>query len=230
MYFDLILFYLFIIQLFHLLNCTAINLTFIFDSRLAPEPKLLPQEEVTYAEPVLIPANKAITGSPKGTLRKGHATAPPAETMFQFADNYTPPPRDPYAHQRGRDNFGTLRSHQDGFGTHRGSNRNAMGDGYNTTRSVKKVYLWETEGGRERRTGGGGGSRARRSRGTPAHHGGHPLATSSSSGNSSSSPSPPSSSSPSPPPSLAPLHSMPGLPGSPPRSPHRAPCSFIYRT
>ena len=103
------------------------------------EPKLLSQEEVTYAEPIHIPPSKAITSSPKGTLRKGHPTAPAAETMFQFSDNYTPPPRDPYAHQRGRDNFGTLRSHKEGFSTHRA--RNPMGDGYNTTRSVKKVYL-----------------------------------------------------------------------------------------
>ncbi|XP_046404618.1 semaphorin-1A [Ischnura elegans] len=121
------------------------------NSRMAPEPKLLPQEEVTYAEPVLIPsANKPLASSPKSTLRKAHANAPPAETLFQFADNYTPPPpRDPYAHQRGRDNFGTLRSHQgDSFGTaHRGGgvggggHRAGIGDGFGTARSVKKVYL-----------------------------------------------------------------------------------------
>ncbi|CAG2053779.1 unnamed protein product [Timema podura] len=108
------------------------------NSRLAPEPKLLPQEEVTYAEPVLVPApgpNKL--NSPKSTLRKAHNANHAAETLFQFSDNYTPPPRDPYAHQRGRDNFGTLRSHQgDGY---RGTR--APPDGFGTTRSVKKVYL-----------------------------------------------------------------------------------------
>ncbi|XP_065337676.1 semaphorin-1A [Cloeon dipterum] len=116
------------------------------NSRLTVEPKLLSQEEVTYAEPIHIPPSKVLSQSPKGTLRKGtHPSAPPAggagaaETMFQFSDNYTPPPRDPYAHQRGRDNFGTLRSHKEGFSSHR--TRNPMGDGYNTTRSVKKVYL-----------------------------------------------------------------------------------------
>ncbi|XP_067002986.1 semaphorin-1A [Anabrus simplex] len=107
------------------------------NSRLAPEPKLLPQEEVTYAEPVLVPApgpNKL--NSPKSTLRKPHN----AETLFQFSDNYTPPPRDPYAHQRGRDNFGTLRSQQgDGYRGVRAPG--VAADGFGTTRSVKKVYL-----------------------------------------------------------------------------------------
>nr|CAD7575037.1 unnamed protein product [Timema californicum] len=149
----------------------------VWGSRLAPEPKLLPQEEVTYAEPVLVPApgpNKL--NSPKSTLRKAHNANHAAETLFQFSDNYTPPPRDPYAHQRGRDNFGTLRSHQgDGY---RGTR--APPDGFGTTRSVKKV------GARHRQAGGGGGA------------GAHPLATTTPPSSSSSSPSPPSSS-PSPP-------------------------------
>ncbi|GLH02989.1 Semaphorin-1A [Gryllus bimaculatus] len=124
------------------------------NSRLQPEPKLLPQEEVTYAEPVLVPApgpNKL--NSPKSTLRKAHNANHAAETLFQFSDNYTPPPRDPYAHQRGRDNFGTLRSQQgDGYrggggGGGGGGGRappgsaGLVGDGFGTTRSVKKVYL-----------------------------------------------------------------------------------------
>lgn len=165
-------------------------------SRMPTEPKLLPQEEVTYAEPVLVPSANNALHSPKNTLRKAH-NPNNAETLFQFSDNYTPP----YGHQRGRDNFGTLRS--EGY---RGG-RNP--DGFGTTgRSVKKVYLWET---------GGEDARGHRSLSRPArqrHRGGapHPLATSSPpSSASSSSPSPPSSS-PSPP------H------GTPP------PCSFIYRT
>ena len=68
----------------------------------------------------------------------------PAETLFQFSDSaYTPPPRDPYAHQRGRDNFGTLRSHQ-GLRDPRAAGVGVggpHGDGFGTTRSVKKVRL-----------------------------------------------------------------------------------------
>ncbi|KAE8746549.1 hypothetical protein FOCC_FOCC006782, partial [Frankliniella occidentalis] len=97
-------------------------------SRLTAEPKLLPQEEVTYAEPLHLPtANSKSLNSPKSTLRKvqQHANSTAAqETLFQFPEAYAPPS---YAQQRmPRDNFGTLRSHHDGFGT---------------TRSVKKVYL-----------------------------------------------------------------------------------------
>ncbi|XP_063220879.1 semaphorin-1A isoform X2 [Bacillus rossius redtenbacheri] len=95
------------------------------NSRLAPEPKLLSQEEVTYAEPVLVPApgpNKL--NSPKSTLRKAHNANHAAEPLFQFSDNYTPPPYGP-----ARGHFGTLRSHQ------------GAADGFGTTRSVKKVYL-----------------------------------------------------------------------------------------
>lgn len=99
------------------------------NSRMPTEPKLLPQEEVTYAEPVLVPSANNALHSPKNTLRKAH-NPNNAETLFQFSDNYTPP----YGHQRGRDNFGTLRS--EGY---RGG-RNP--DGFGTTgRSVKKVYL-----------------------------------------------------------------------------------------
>lgn len=97
-------------------------------NRIQAEPKLLPQvEEVTYAEPVLLPqasSQNKIQHSPKNTLRKpmhhhggggivggggvvvgGGANS---ETLFQFQpDGYNT--RDTY---RGRDNFGTLRSHQ----------------------------------------------------------------------------------------------------------------------
>lgn len=73
------------------------------------EPKLLPQEEVTYAEPVLIPPNKVIHGSPKATLR--HAPMPPMGfTQFQpnsAQDSY-------YSQQQNiRDHFGTLRSQRE---------------------------------------------------------------------------------------------------------------------
>ncbi|ENN78080.1 hypothetical protein YQE_05234, partial [Dendroctonus ponderosae] len=79
------------------------------NSRITAEPKLLPQEEVTYAEPVLVPQPPPKNYSPKSTLRKGpHQNN--AETLFQFQDGgYNG--RDNY---RGRDNFGTLRSHQVG--------------------------------------------------------------------------------------------------------------------
>lgn len=76
-------------------------------------------------------------------------------------------------------------------------------DGFGTTRSVKKVYLWET--GEEV-----GRSLPGRVRGGRRVNGGahHPLATNT----------PPSSSSPSPP------SSSPSPPTTPP------PCSYIYRT
>lgn len=88
-------------------------------NRIQTEPKLLPQvEEVTYAEPVLLPqpsSQNKMQHSPKNTLRKpmvgGHHHAGGgvnSETLFQFQpDGYNA--RDNY---RGRDNFGTLRSHQ----------------------------------------------------------------------------------------------------------------------
>ncbi|XP_066142408.1 semaphorin-1A isoform X1 [Euwallacea fornicatus] len=97
------------------------------NSRITAEPKLLPQEEVTYAEPVLVPQPPPKNYSPKSTLRKGpHQNN--AETLFQFQDGgYNG--RDNF---RGRDNFGTLRSQGDNF---------RRPDGFATTRSVKKVYL-----------------------------------------------------------------------------------------
>jgi semaphorin 6 len=98
-------------------------------NRIQAEPKLLPQEEVTYAEPVLVPQPPPKLHSPKNTLRKGpHQNN--AETLFQFQTDAGYNGRDNY---RGRDNFGTLRSHQ-------GDNYR-RGDGFATTRSVKKVYL-----------------------------------------------------------------------------------------
>lgn len=79
-------------------------------SRIQAEPKLLPQEEVTYAEPVLVPQPPPKLHSPKNTLRKGpHQNN--AETLFQFQTDAGYNGRDNF---RGRDNFGTLRSHQVG--------------------------------------------------------------------------------------------------------------------
>lgn len=79
--------------------------------RIQAEPKLLPQEEVTYAEPVLVPQPPPKLHSPKNTLRKGpHQNN--AETLFQFQTDAGYNGRDNY---RGRDNFGTLRSHQVGM-------------------------------------------------------------------------------------------------------------------
>ena len=98
-------------------------------------------------------------GSPKSTLRKPmmghHHGGVNSETLFQVRwprtkrklkkinkifnlfqfqpDGYNPP-RDGF---RGRDNFGTLRSHQ---------GENYRRDGFSTTRSVKKVYLWDGTG------------------------------------------------------------------------------------
>ncbi|XP_034474317.1 semaphorin-1A isoform X2 [Drosophila innubila] len=104
--------------------------------RIQQEPKLLPQvEEVTYAEPVLLPQpppqNKM--HSPKNTLRKPPMhqmhPGPNSETLFQFQpDGYNT--QQTY---RGRDNFGTLRSHQVMGENYR------RGDGFSTTRSVKKA-------------------------------------------------------------------------------------------
>lgn len=95
--------------------------------RLAPEPKLLAQEEVTYAEPVLVAAPNKIN-SPKATLRK-------ADNLFQFSDGYNAAP---YTRPN-RDHFGTLRSQREAAKSEAAS----MGyrDGFGTTRSVKKVYL-----------------------------------------------------------------------------------------
>lgn len=78
-------------------------------NRIQTEPKLLPQEEVTYAEPVLVPQPPPKNiHSPKSTMRKGpHQNN--AETLFQFQTDTGYNTRDGY---RGRDNFGTLRSHQ----------------------------------------------------------------------------------------------------------------------
>lgn len=54
--------------------------------------------------------------------------------LSQFQPDGYNPPRDGF---RGRDNFGTLRSHQ---------GDNYRRDGFSTTRSVKKVYLWDGNG------------------------------------------------------------------------------------
>lgn len=74
------------------------------------EPKLLPQEEVTYAEPVLVtPTSKPMNTSPKATLRKQDNNL---FSQFQNAENYYPTAA---AHpvNRPRDHFGTLRSQRD---------------------------------------------------------------------------------------------------------------------
>lgn len=81
--------------------------TYLFDRRrLAPEPKLLAQEEVTYAEPVLVAAPNKIN-SPKATLRK-------ADNLFQFSDGYNAAP---YTRPN-RDHFGTLRSQREAAKVH----------------------------------------------------------------------------------------------------------------
>lgn len=77
------------------------------------EPKLLPQEEVTYAEPVLITAPNKLH-SPKATLRK-----PTENNLFaQFpgvggvgGEGYYAPTSAPPS--RPRDHFGTLRSQRE---------------------------------------------------------------------------------------------------------------------
>lgn len=62
---------------------------FFFCFSIQTEPKLLPQvEEVTYAEPVLLPqasSQNKIQHSPKSTLRKpmGHHHGVNSETLFQ---------------------------------------------------------------------------------------------------------------------------------------------------
>jgi len=175
--------------------------------RLPEDPKLLSQEEATYAEPILVPTvNKSMTltpsnvvggggggvcdvgpyisTSPKATLRKvanhnaanvalfesnptpGPPCPPPnnvgAGGMYAYGgvpvtggDAFGPSSRDPYSSFRSRDAYGgSMRSHAsfahghgpgppppvDNFGTLR-SNKTNLGDGYGTTRSVKKVYL-----------------------------------------------------------------------------------------
>lgn len=96
-------------------------MNFFSNFSIQAEPKLLPQvEEVTYAEPVLLPSapsQSKMQHSPKNTLRKpmvGHGAHHGAnsETLFQFQPDGYPNQRDAY---RGRDNFGTLRSHQVSF-------------------------------------------------------------------------------------------------------------------
>lgn len=71
----------------------------------------MPQvEEVTYAEPVLLPQPPPKMHSPKSTLRKPMPPhhGPNSETFFQFQpDGYNT-----QQSYRCRDNFGTLRSHQ----------------------------------------------------------------------------------------------------------------------
>ncbi|KAK7586019.1 hypothetical protein V9T40_003895 [Parthenolecanium corni] len=106
--------------------------------RRLQEPKLLPQEEVTYAEPVLVtPSSKPMGTSPKATLRKQDNNL---FSHFQNSENYYPPVATHPAN-RPRDHFGTLRSQRDFARNDNGSGSMAYRDGFGTTRSVKKVYL-----------------------------------------------------------------------------------------
>ena len=84
-------------------------------NRFPNDTKLLPQEEVTYAEPILLPQptlKNHRLHSPKNSMRKlpqhpnNHA-----ETLFQFQNEngYTHAARDGY---RVRDNYNTLRLNQ----------------------------------------------------------------------------------------------------------------------
>ncbi|CAH1989395.1 unnamed protein product [Acanthoscelides obtectus] len=82
------------------------------NSRIAAEPKLLPQEEVTYAEPVLVPQPPPKLHSPKSTLRKQNNSTSAAETLFQFQTDAAGGYNNSRDYRTGRDNFGTLRSHQ----------------------------------------------------------------------------------------------------------------------
>jgi hypothetical protein len=85
------------------------TLFFFFFRRRLQEPKLLPQEEVTYAEPVLVtPSSKPMNTSPKATLRKQDNNL---FTQFQNSESYYPSAPHPAA--RPRDHFGTLRSQRD---------------------------------------------------------------------------------------------------------------------
>ncbi|XP_039278036.1 semaphorin-1A isoform X2 [Nilaparvata lugens] len=118
--------------------------------RMPPEPKLLAQEEVTYAEPVLVapPSSKQLN-SPKATLPRGAGQKQLDNNMFQFSDgggyNMAAPP---YASARpsNRDHFGTLRSQRD-LPKQNDSGMAAYRDGFGTTRSVKKVYFVRDRGG-----------------------------------------------------------------------------------
>lgn len=60
------------------------------------------QEEVTYAEPVLVAQPNKQLNSPKATLRK-------ADNLFQFSDGYNAAPYP----RPNRDHFGTLRSQRE---------------------------------------------------------------------------------------------------------------------
>ncbi|KAL9927449.1 LOW QUALITY PROTEIN: semaphorin 1a [Glossina fuscipes fuscipes] len=172
-------------------------------NRIQTEPKLLPQvEEVTYAEPVLLPQppSQNKMHSPKNTLRKPIPHhGPNSETFFQFQpDGYNT--QQTY---RCRDNFGTLRSHQVMGDNYR------RGDGFSTTRSVKKAVNTNTRNrslGRLRRQPPRHGIVTQHRSNSPQHSssGSSPVMS-----NSSSSPAPPSSS------------------PSPQESPKN--CSYIYR-
>ena len=150
-------------------EAAKIGIRFLYDlffSRLTSEL----QEEVTYAEPVLLPqtlnkpGNLSLNMSPKATLKTPATTTPGASlnTMggVGMIDSRPPPigsalgnPNAPptapqdiplhYTHES-YSTHGTLRSSEK-YGTrgrdHRRDYDLRLGDGYSTTRSVKKVYL-----------------------------------------------------------------------------------------
>ena len=123
---------------------------------------------MTYSEPVLLPqtlnkpGNLNLNMSPKATLKTPATTTPGASlnTMggVGMIDSRPPPlgstlPAPPSAPQdiplhythESYSTHGTLRSSEKygtrGRGDHRRDYDHRLGDGYSTTRSVKKVYL-----------------------------------------------------------------------------------------
>ncbi|XP_076053695.1 semaphorin 1a [Oratosquilla oratoria] len=116
------------------------------------------QEEVTYAEPVLVPqalnkpVNLVLNMSPKATLKTPSSNTPggPIGLGSQMGPSLGlpagPGPQDIPLHYtpESYSTHGTLRSSEK-YGTrgrdHRRDYDHRLGDGYSTTRSVKKVYL-----------------------------------------------------------------------------------------
>ena len=132
------------------------------------------QEEVTYAEPVLVPQslnkpmNLVLNMSPKATMKSNHPANPNMGTMGNMTNMglggtlgqpmgpnlAMPPPAGPpsggpqdiplHYTPESYSTHGTLRSSEK-YGTrgrdHRRDFDHRLGDGYSTTRSVKKVYL-----------------------------------------------------------------------------------------
>lgn len=123
------------------------------------------QEEVTYAEPVLVPqtlnkpVNLMLNMSPKATLKTPGSNTPGANVGTLGAPmgpslglpttgvsagphdiplHYTPESYSTHGTLRSSEKYGTRgRDHRPRDYDHR------LVDGYSTTRSVKKVYLWD---------------------------------------------------------------------------------------